>query len=433
MGFTGVHPAANQIKNRVHGMENKMSDTKSVIKTNIKYLMFMLVFAAAVMMMAKTASADAVDYLSNNYNGTTNSETKMYTKPGTVNPATVGADGEPLVIPEGTTVFITGEQYDPDFDVWYECQVTLDGTTYDGYVYTGRVTRGEAVAFTPTPAPTEAPTPEATESPSADITDAADDKDGVDKDTKQMIEDSNSFEPWKWILILLVVIVVFMIVYTVWVKQSEEKLEREIERYSNRPQYEPLDGELDEDFEEAKSNYYDHIGLGDQEGRDLGEIIGNPDDVQLDMTGIFEDEESAEESAEDKQESVEDILAALESRQAAQREEYESPAYEEQPMYAEAPVYEEQPVYAEQLSYEEPQHVEIPQPVKRPSKGAVIADLDRLNALTENERLLHRAYGKGIVVDNTDPEIIQVKFGDEMRFLKKDKLAAKGLVKVSNK
>ncbi len=401
-----------------------MSDIKSVIKTNIKYLLFTLVFAAAFMMMAKNASADAVDYLSNNYNGTTNSDTKMYTKPGTINAATLGADGEPLIIPEGTTVFITGEQYDPDFDVWYECQVTIDGTTYDGFVYTGRVTRGEAVAFTPTPIPTEAPTPEATESPSSEITDAADNKDGVDKDTKQMIEDSNSFEPWKWILILLVVIVVFMIVYTVWVKQSEEKLEREIERYSNRPQYEPLDGELDEDFEEAKSNYYDHIGLGDQEGRDLGEIIGNPDEVHLDMTGIFEDEEPVEEEQEEnRQESVEDILAALESRQAANREEYET----------EVPVYENQPSYEEEQAYEEPQPVEIPQVIRRQSRGAVIADLDRLNTLAENERLLHRAYGKGIVVDNTDPEIIQVKFGDEMRFLKKEKLAAKGLVKVSNK
>ena len=40
----------------------------------------------------------------------------------------------------------------------------------------------------------------------------------------------------------------------------------------------------------------------------------------------------------------------------------------------------------------------------------------------------HREYGVGEVIDNSDPQMIQVRFGRDLRFLKKDRLARKQLV-----
>ena len=51
-----------------------------------------------------------------------------------------------------------------------------------------------------------------------------------------------------------------------------------------------------------------------------------------------------------------------------------------------------------------------------------------LDALKEQDTLVHKEYGVGEVIDNSDPQIIQVRFGRDLRFLKKDRLARKQLV-----
>ncbi len=482
-------------------------------KTLIKHVLAFAVLLAAFVIMNSKAEADAIDYLNSNYKGTVTRDTgaDMYTEPGTVNPKVTKADGTPVHLDTGTEIFITSEEVDGDLDVWYKCQVTLDGVDYEGYVYTGRVTRGDAVPFTPTPTPLPTPTPAEIATDSLPGPDIQPTDPGVDDGTRDMIEDSNTFKPWKWIIILVIVILVFMIIYTVWVKTSEDKLEREIERYSNRPQYEPLEGELDEDFEEAKASYYDHIGLGDQTNKSLGEVIGNPEDVQLDMTGIFDDAPKASQNEEKagtdsysyaNDSSLKSLIASLEKKlgeepsedeeddevtadveagdskepedtvavkdEASPFEDYEAEAdgadaeavedllpesdgemnaYEEK----DATKGKTEPVVPEFVKRAESRKrpAPAPKPEKKPEKNAYVEpglaemfeddeddesdayDLrDMLDNLSEGDTLIHKSYGEGIVEDNTDAQIIQVRFGDDVRYLKKEKLIKKNLVQL---
>ena len=53
---------------------------------------------------------------------------------------------------------------------------------------------------------------------------------------------------------------------------------------------------------------------------------------------------------------------------------------------------------------------------------------DYLDNLNENDTLNHKIYGKGTVVDNFSPEVIQVDFGGNVKYLKKDKLVKKDLI-----
>ncbi|MGN0165918.1 MAG: hypothetical protein ACI39R_07020 [Lachnospiraceae bacterium] len=467
-----------------------MNTTKPLCNYIIKSVFVLAFIFTICFILHGRANADALDYLNNNYNGTVTRDdgADMYTQPGSANPKLTKDDGTVVHLDAGTELLIFNEEYDADLDVWYKCRATVDGVVYEGYVYTGRVTRGDIVPFTPTPAPTNTPTPDVATGSISDpvIDDGNNDDASMNKDTQNMIDDSNGFKPWKWITILVIVILVFMIGYTIWVKTSEEKLEREIERYSNRPQYEPLEGELEEDFEEAKSLYYDHIGLGDQGGRSLGEVIGNPEDVQLDMTGIFDDdtpEVSPEETpvaetnynseSYEEGDSLKSLIASLEEKlgsssfdeeeteEATQAADLSEIVEDEEPEPATAPVDEvsetiqqEAPVVTETKVPEfvrkanAEQYGRRPVPVRetRTEKNFVNPELtemfhekeddyqpsfdlrDMLDNLNEGDTIVHTVYGEGVVEDNSDAQIIQVRFGNDVRFLKKEKLVKKNLI-----
>ncbi|MDD6102826.1 MAG: hypothetical protein PUB67_06955 [Clostridiales bacterium] len=452
--------------------------------SEFKYLLFAIVFIAAMLLCSSKAFAEPGDYENGNYNGIVKSAdgtgAKMYTAPGSKNPRTTKADGTEITVIDGTAVIISGEQKDPDTDMWYECTVTLDGTEYKGFLYSGRVERGSIIEATPTPTITSEPTPtpdaEVTTEPTSDPGFTNPDSE-TDETTKQLIKDSKTFRPWIYIIIIIIVILVFMIAYTFWVKVSEEKLEKEIERYSNRPQYEPLEGELAEDYEAAKSNYYDHIGLGNQSGKSLGEVIGNPEDVELDMTGIFDDEPQENSYNEaDEGDNLKDLIASLEQRLGSRTDEgYDSDWTRDENDWSDgAPSTDwsdEEPAEifeAEEEKWDSSEH-QIPEeiadeefteqdfieellaedtnenekvlktlereaeyePVTRGPKNVNPEEDVRayLDTLKEGTIITHKVYGDGKVIDNSDEQIIQVSFGDDMRFLKKDKLAMKNLIK----
>ena len=127
---------------------------KSVIAFAFMFLVFMVMYTRA--------DAGALDYLSNHYTGTVTRDegADMYTEPGTWNPKVTTADGTAIHLDYGTEVRVMGEFFDKENDMWYQCQVTIGDTVYEGYVYNSRVTRGDVLAFTPTPIPTATPTPE---------------------------------------------------------------------------------------------------------------------------------------------------------------------------------------------------------------------------------------------------------------------------------
>jgi NADH:ubiquinone oxidoreductase subunit 6 (subunit J) len=298
------------------------SNEKKLVK-ELRVLLFLAVLFAAFMIVAGISKADAIDYVDNNYTGTVTRDVgaDVFTEPGTEKPHLTDADGNNVHVDNGTEVLIYKEEYDADLDMWYYCTATVDGVEYTGYIYSGRITRGDPIAHTPTPTPTLAPatpTPETATSGNIQSGDIYTDNTGLNDDTQSMVEKSNSFKPWTYIILICIVIVLFMIIYTLYVKFSEEKLEREIERYSNRPQYEPLEGEADEDFEEAKSNYYDSIGLGASANKDYDDLMANQEDMDLNMDRIYTDDAAEDENlttpSYNQNTSLDELLASLEEK-----------------------------------------------------------------------------------------------------------------------
>lgn len=467
----------------------------------------------ALLLFAK-AKADPTDYADKYYSGTVSAAdgARMFAEPGSGSAPVNKDDGTQLIVPNGTMVYIYAEKPDPEGDIWYECSVTVDGKEYKGCLYTGRVTRGEAIAFTPTPVPEDTPTPVPTEEvqvPTKVISEdtSTSSSQEMNESTKKIIDDSDGFGPWKWIIILIIIIVVFMLVYTIWVKKNEERLEREIERYSGKSTYEPLDGESEEDFEEAKSTYFDTLGLGadvkEVEEQDLAQkreerrarrnsekkevsddstltdLIASLEDrigkdnikdydseEEFDEDAEVPEEEFTEEYAEETEEFDETAEEAEEVPEELEEEfeENDEESIEEEPA-EEEPEFDEDEDLEEMLpeiqlpedfeeelpdieeaeeSAPEPEEPVVPEYIKKNSdKKAqyaeifdeddyVYSDTDiryQLNKLKKGDKLTHKVYGVGIVIDNSDSEIINVRFGKDVRYLKKDKLAAKNLVK----
>ena len=50
---------------------------------------------------------------------------------------------------------------------------------------------------------------------------------------------------------------------------------------------------------------------------------------------------------------------------------------------------------------------------------------DAIERLQEHDIVYHTIYGEGEVYDNSDVKLIEVRFGNDMRFLKKDQLVAR--------
>lgn len=394
--------------------------------------------------------------------------------------------GNSVKIPRGTKVTIIGESKDAALDLWYHVRLEFDGETVEGYCFAEFITRSVKVTFTPTPTPSEdgdqTPTPtlagadnvfgQGTPTPS--------------DDNKNLVDDSKGFRPYKYMLILCIVIVVLIFIYTVYSKYQEKNLEKEMERYSSRTGLEPLEGEKEEDFEEAKQDYYNYLKLGDQTDRNLGEELGNPDDIELDLNGLFEaeaadteeiartvrttqsaSEESFEEETEEPEDAAEDAAereaaareaAAREAaarraaeREAAVREAAEREAAEREQAAREAA--ERKAAEKEQPTQAEPEEDVRIYPSRRSGSAenepaaskAPAAELSqetesravsaheaavraRLEQLKEQDHVQHKLYGEGEVIDNSDAEIIQIRFGRDLRFLKKEKLARKDLV-----
>lgn len=391
--------------------------------------------------------------------------------------------GNSVKIPRGTKVTIIGESKDAALDLWYHVRLEFEGETVEGYCFAEFITRSVKVTFTPTPTPSE----DGDQTPTPTLA-GADNVFGPgtptpSDDNKNLVDDSKGFRPYKYMLILCIVIIVLIFIYTVYSKYQEKNLEKEMERYSSRTGLEPLEGEKEEDFEEAKQDYYNYLKLGDQTDRNLGEELGNPDEIELDLNGLFEAEaadteeiartvrttqsaleESFEEEAEEEPEDAADREAAAReaaARRAADREAAVREAAEREQAAREAAERkaEEAAEAAPEFGFEEPEaetkpeeDVRIyssrrPKPAEASPAAAMTpaAELSqetetravsaheaavraRLEQLREQDRIQHKLYGEGEVIDNSDSEIIQIRFGRDLRFLKKEKLARKDLV-----
>ncbi|MCR4839970.1 MAG: hypothetical protein K5848_00350 [Lachnospiraceae bacterium] len=479
----------------------------SSLKNTFKVVLGIFAFALAFM-FAKTAYADPTDYLENYYSGHVDSAsgTDLYTEPGTVHEKVKDANGDPIHLDDGTTFYIYGEERDDDLDVWYTAKVEIDGVTYEGYVFTGRAKRDATITFTPTPIPEPTNTPTIAPEIESDVVATAAE---ASADTKKMVADSNTFEPWKWMIVLFIAIILFMLIYTIWIKRSEEKLEREMELYGGKDDYTPLDGESEEDFESARASYLDSIGLGNAgdgdnipvaddyseyseydnydfnsnadtqvSGSQLSDLISslqnklgeegdydeNYDDVVDEPDFTFDEMEGEgnydENAPEDGEFGYDDPDARYdEYGEELPEEEYfddengeyydeeqEGELFDEEngQYYDDAPQDEYFDDAPQEEEFTEPEpapapKIEIPAAPATPLKPTVpvgfsdeegaIRSKSLISGLPQGSKIVHAMYGEGTILDNSDPDIIKVKFGEDTRYLKKSKLAKAGLIR----
>ncbi len=403
-------------------------------------------------------------YLNGYYKGKITKDATVRQGPGTkVYPELKLSDGKTVVkLAKGTEVTIWGETKDIDLDVWYHIKGEFQGEEIEGYVYVGRIERDNTqIIFTPTPTPVP-PTP--TLIPT--ITSGADDPTPVventpteaesPKNVKEISEKSKDNGPLFIVGIIALVIVLGFIAYMIWQRHQDKKLEEEMERYSKRrPAMERLDGEDEDDFNEAKKKYYSSMNIGRASGKS-GSRTGAPaarteeaindefdddvdeDDLKLSTPKKKEDIYEEDDFTDDDVKVVDDFRDNGNKKKSAAKS-----VTEDNLDFTDDDI-----EYFERLkgNLEEPSEKAIA------AAGTAASILDespvmdsyfesddqssedrlkiKLNALRPQDRLVHTLYGEGVVIENTDPDIIQVRFGRDLRFLKKDKLAKKELVEL---
>ena len=350
---------------------------------------------------------------------------------------------------KGAEVIIFGEQSDSDADVWYHIQVTFEKEVFTGYVFSGRVTR-ENTQITFTPTPTEEPT--ATDTPKP--TSALEEGDGkgelkeptkaVDNKTSDMVKtaEDDSLGILKYVLI----------------HYAEKKIDDEMKLTSKRDdEIEQLEGESDEDFESARRktrkksvarDYKDQRQRKLSEELELDEEqnaeIDDFDNFKINMDGVFDDYTDTRESVsaavteavtEDARE-IEEVSSNI-GRDVKSVEEWSAADDNLLRSLAENADAQEKEII-QQIA---PNYVQSAAPAKPAATGDAASDeitftpeemilRRKLDELKEQDVLVHRKRGVGEVIDNSDPNIIQVRFDRDLRFLKKDKLVKKNLVRL---
>ncbi len=350
--------------------------------------------------------------------------------------------GKSVQLKRGTAVSVVGETKDSALDVWYHIQFEFEGEAIDGYCLGSFISKGDKVLFTPTPTPSPTEAPTATPTLPEDAPIVFNPTATPSPQTQDMLEKSDGLGPMMYILILFIVVIVFVVIYTIVTKVQEERLEKEMERYTNRGSFQKLDGESDEDFLAAKKDYFDSLNLGDGERRPATK----DDEIELDLNGIFDEtsvyvtEEdidtkttdiTAEEFEDEAEEALEEVSEEL-SEELAQLGDWD---------VEEASAFDEEEVAGAEQTFdgiEEEITENLGDAAEAIQQAAPIAEvvsnasalLEKLNQLKEQDTLYHKLYGEGEIIDNSDSEVIQVRFGRDLRFLKKEKLAKKELVEL---
>ncbi|MBQ6105060.1 MAG: SH3 domain-containing protein [Lachnospiraceae bacterium] len=407
-------------------------------------------------------------YLNGYYRGTVTSNTAtVRTGPGTkAYPELKTSDGTVVKLTKGTEVFVWGETKDVDLDVWYHITATFNNEQIEGYIYIGRVTRDNTqILFTPTPTPvppTPTPIPTITETVT-EVTPTLLEptKPDTPENVKEISEKSKDNKPMYIVLIICCVIVVLIIAYSLFQRAQEKKLEEEMERYTKRrPAMERLDGEDEDDFNEAKKKYYASMDFGhgekknarpsrpaapvapieDEDEDDFADDLKDDvdeDDIKLSTPKKKEDIYDEDEFTDDDVKVVDDFRDNGNKKKSAAKS-----VTEDNLDFSDDDL-----EYFERLKG----NLDSPSEKAIASAGTAASILDespevdsyfeeehtseerlkiKLNALRPQDRFVHKLYGEGVVVENSDPDIIQVRFGRDLRFLKKEKLARKELVEL---
>ena len=362
--------------------------------------------------------------------------------------------GKQVVLKKGTKVYIFGEQRDSDADIWYHVQVTFENEVFVGYVYSGRVTVNDAVITftpTPTPLPEETPSPVPTQEGKNELKEPTT---APSETTQKMTETAkkNPWTIWKLLLILLAAFVSFVIIYMIVNHYAEKKIDEEMKHSPNRDYtLQKLEGESEEDYERArrkarkkevardykdqhKRNIADELEL---DAEQIGEI-DDFDNFKINMDGVFDDYTDTQESvsaavAEAVSEDAREQGASAPEARKTVEEWNASEAELIKNLSDNADEQEKELIRQIVPNYVQPQSAEAPAASADGEEEITFTPEEmilrrKLDELKEQDVLVHKKRGVGEVIDNSDANIIQVRFDRDLRFLKKDKLVKKHLV-----
>ena len=368
--------------------------------------------------------------------------------------------GKQVLLKKGTEVLIFGERSDSDNDAWYHVQVTFNNEVFVGYVFTGRVTRDNTkITFSPTPAPaTDTPAPTSTIAPTAGEKqpELKNPTPTTMQQTQEMTKKAKE-EPWSiwtFVLILVAAFVSFLIIYMIVNHYAEKKIDEEMRSTPSRDYTLPhLEGESDEDYEKARRKarkkevardfkdqrqrkLSDELELDETQVGEFDEF----DDFKINMDGVFDEDTDTREAvsavvneavSEDARDQAADAANAVSAWNAAETEMVKnlSDGADEQ---------EKELIRQIVPNYTQPQYAAPEAPAANASAPAGEVTFTpeemvlrrKLDELKEQDVLVHRKHGTGEVIDNSDPNVIQVRFGRDLHFLKKDKLVKRKMVEL---
>ena len=366
--------------------------------------------------------------------------------------------GKQVVLNKGAKVYIFGEQRDSDADIWYHVQCTFENEVFVGYVYSGRVTVADAV-ITFTPTPTLTPEETATPVPSQEGKNELKEPTSTPNETTQNMTDTAKKNPlsiWKLLLILLAAFISFVVIYMIVNHYAEKKIDEEMKHAPDRDYTLPhLEGESDEDYERArrkarkkevardfkdqrKRNIADELELdADQVGE-----IEDFDNFKINMDGVFDDYTETQESvsaavAEAVSEDAREQQGAIAPEARKTVEEWNATEAELIKNLSDNADEQEKELIRQIVpNYVQPQNNAEPAEASDGAAGEYTFTPEemilrrKLDELKEQDVIVHKKRGVGEVIDNSDPNIIQVRFDRDLRFLKKDKLVQKHLVEL---
>ncbi len=319
------------------------------------------------------AAVYAEDYTDVFYEGIADGKVNVRVAPGQDNEQ-VTHNGEKVQLKAGNKVAIIGEEMVGD-KAWYKIRFTIDGDEIVGYCTSSYVTKTKTtITPTPTPSPTPSPSPSPsptpTESPNPTQPDASSaPTDSPDKDGDKSGKNTG--------IIIAMIVVVVAGGALVFLKSRKAQVAG---RAASRKMAQLKKMKIEE--EESDEN--------NSRGRRKPEVKMKTNYRESQAEQVFQDvyvKRGMEEEPEEKEDRSGN--------------------------YA----------YIDQGGSEEIKANAVKESEERRALR------EEIEELREHDLVIHKYFGKGEVYDNSDVRLIEVRFGGDVRFMNKDALAAKKLMR----
>ena len=297
----------------------------------------------------------------------------------------VVVNGKQLTLHKGDMIAVMASGNSSSGNLWYEVRWMEDGVEYHGYVNAKYVNLTDEIALPlPTPTPVATPTPEPTPTPEATPTMAAT-PGPTEAPAVTPGEDDGMSSAWKGILVVVALLLIVAIAYVFVMKRRKETVKAE-----------------------------------------TAEKIDSLKNIQLEKT-----------EEEEKEDTVVSIMRRRPESPAG--EVRETPARPKQTYESEATLLarkEQARVINEEIMersrfYDPNEEKKKQDELKQLSESLKEKELlrDEIDNLIPGEVVYHEYFGKGVVFDNSDVKVIEIRFGTDVRFINKASCVAKKLMR----